>query len=246
MNSEAGLFGEVDDFSAPDSADVLPGTPAWLQFEQDVRENIAARFTDVTVSHNQKQAGRLSQRQRQIDVLITGSVAGHSTTIVVECKRNASRAVGIGVVDAFVGKLLDLETDIGVLWAFGGFDAGAIARANGARHPRIDLRSPADFLEHRGIPDEFFNALDCPNENCWGGEINWFKQTGEDSKLELDVGYCGSCGTFAGRCNDSECEDITALDGGDVSCYGYCGATWSVTNWPDGGTSVDWQRASDG
>ncbi len=48
-----------------------------------------------------------SQRQREIDVLLTSQVKGYPVQIVIECK-NEKKRVGIERIDAFVGKLKDI------------------------------------------------------------------------------------------------------------------------------------------
>jgi hypothetical protein len=69
-----------------------------------------------------------------------------------------------------VGKLHDLEADIGVLCAWGGFGAGARARAEGATHPRIELRDLADLEALQEWPEvarRLLRERACPNPNCW-------------------------------------------------------------------------------
>lgn len=233
----------VDDDRVPaDPSDVLPGSPAWLQFEKDVESHIAARFEDVNVTHDSKMLGRISGRQRQVDVLVEGTFAGSRIQVVVECKRNASKPLVIGVVDAFAGKLQDIGAEKGVLWAFGGVDSGARARAEGAINPRIEVRTLDDFLSSHEIPDEFFNPADCPNPNCWGGEVGWHDLTAQESNREFEAGYCESCGTHAGKC--PECGEITVLDWDGMPCDG-CGAHWSVFRFSDGEVTVDWSSAVD-
>jgi hypothetical protein len=55
--------------------------------------------------------------------------------VVFECKRYTTRKVGIGAVDASMGKCINMQIGHGVLYAFGGFDAGAEARARASTNP---------------------------------------------------------------------------------------------------------------
>lgn len=73
---------------------------------------------------------------RQIDVLARGLVAGVEITLVVECKLY-QRPVAIGDVDQFVGKLIDIGADRGILYSGSGFTGGAAARALGAVSPAV-------------------------------------------------------------------------------------------------------------
>lgn len=226
----------ADDSEEATPNDVVVGSPLWLMFEEDVQGHIASHFDDVVVEHNVKLEGRVSRRARQVDVLVTGSIAGSEIQVVVECKRNASKPLKIGVVDAFAGKLQDIGAEKGILWAFGGFDAGARARASGAVNPRIELRDLTDFEAGRDVDEEFFSKVDCPNENCWG-EISWTTDVGYESKRALEHGLCDSCGTHAGRC--PECGEITVLDWSSATCFG-CGGSWSILRYRDDEEFVDW------
>ncbi|WP_433466458.1 restriction endonuclease [Spirillospora sp. CA-128828] len=90
------------------------------------------------VENVQRVHGQLSGKVRQIDVRATGKLAGSEILIVVECKRRKT-PVGIGVIDEFIGKLLDVRADLGILFSFTGFTEPAIARADAASHPKVGL-----------------------------------------------------------------------------------------------------------
>lgn len=61
----------------------------------------------------------------QIDGVIHGRLGGFEARIIIEAKLHRRR-VGVGTVDAFVGLLLDLGDDRGVLVSAGGFTAARI------------------------------------------------------------------------------------------------------------------------
>lgn len=92
---------------------------------------------------------------RQIDVLVIGSVTGVEMTLVVECKLY-QRRVAIGDVDQFVGKLIDVGADRGILYSGSGFTGGAAARAMGAANPTVMpmiLKAPeAAPIVHSEVP----------------------------------------------------------------------------------------------
>lgn len=162
----------------------------------------------------------MSSRTRQVDVLLVGRVADQELTIAIECKRYARR-LGIGAVDEFVGKLLDLDADRGVLCSVAGFTAGAEARASGGRVPKVKLvLIDVDRVE----PPDYSDLLsNCPSEGCWG-EVRW--QAWRSSSGErLHIGSCQSCGTWAVRC--SECGETTGFVWDDMSCDG-CDASYTL------------------
>lgn len=226
---------DSDEGHEPWLNEIPKSSPLWRDFEEDVQQHLASRFTDVVVSHNEMMEGHISHHMRQVDVLLKGTIAGMDISVVVECKRNESRPLHIGVVDAFAGKLQDIGAEKGVLWAFGGFDSGAVARAERAINPKIELRTLRDFEDGREIDDEFFSRNDCPNDSCWFGEVSW--QSREEGGVSLEYGTCDHCGTLAARC--PECEDIAALDSGTVECLG-CSGSWTVTYSKDYEFAVDW------
>lgn len=106
---------------------------------------------------------------------------------------------------------------------------------------RAHIIVPADLDGVHGLWLPFVNACiaarqvsTCPNESCWG-EIRW--HPGTAAGHEYEWGSCDSCGTLGGRC--PECDEITALDGGDWDCPG-CGAVWSILRHPKHGDWIDW------
>jgi hypothetical protein len=106
------------------------------------------------VEHNARAHGQYSRFPRQIDVLVKGSVAGIAITVVVECKHR-SKSVGLGAVDEFIGKLLDVGADRGVMYSFAGFTSPAACRAALSSNPAviaIALETPPIVAEERGVP----------------------------------------------------------------------------------------------
>ncbi|WP_083863316.1 restriction endonuclease [Nocardia exalbida] len=106
----------------------------WERYELSVRELLAAIDPGSEVSHNVIVAGQLSGVKRQLDVLARGMVVGVDITVVVECKRH-QRPVDIGTMDRFIGKLLDVGADRGILYSYSGFTNSAVQRAIGAKNP---------------------------------------------------------------------------------------------------------------
>lgn len=126
----------------------------WERYEKSVAQLLAGLDERAKVKHDQSVDGRLSGTKRQIDVLAVGRIVDVEVVVAVECKR-LKRPADIGVVDSFIGKLLDVGADRGVLYSFSGFTSAAAARAMGAQNPAvmaIALRTPKVVNDHRGSP----------------------------------------------------------------------------------------------
>ena len=212
--------------------------PEWRQFELDVAELTRQMGPDAApmVEHNQFLTGRISSRPRQVDVLVSGSIHGSRQTIAIECK-SSRNPLQIADVDEFAGKLSDLGVDTGVLYAAGGYSAGAKARAAGASQPRIELRSLAPALPNppwqSGLPELFTGFGDCPNDNCYTGDISWRPWPQEDGHI-VEAGSCDICGTWAVRC--SECGSANGFLSDEVDCDG-CDRRYQLT-WDRKGSDV--------
>ncbi|GGY65573.1 restriction endonuclease [Streptomyces xanthochromogenes] len=108
------------------------------EFESEVAELVKSLDSNAQVDPNAHVIGQVSGIARQLDALVTGTVAGQKITIAIEAKRYGRR-VSIGTVDEFVGKMMDVGCDRGLLFAAGGFTEGALARARKARLPVVGV-----------------------------------------------------------------------------------------------------------
>jgi hypothetical protein len=72
-------------------------------------------------------------RKREIDVLLTSSVAGYPVKVAIECKNEAEK-IGSPKIDAFVGKLqyVGIPSQLGIYVSTSGYTRGAIERAREA------------------------------------------------------------------------------------------------------------------
>jgi len=71
--------------------------------------------------------------RRELDVLVTGTVDGRPTKVIVECKDfnpKTTGPVGIGYVDALESKRRDLGTQFALICSNAGFTADALRKAN--------------------------------------------------------------------------------------------------------------------
>ncbi len=194
--------------------------PQWRLFEKTVAELVKKLDPSADVQRDIKIIGQLSGAKRQIDVLICGVLAGEAIAIAVECKRYASR-LGIGAVDEFAGKLLDIDVDRGILLGLNGLTAPAMKRAEGARHPKISIGDLLTTQEHvkPDLEQLLMKFGDCPNENCVTGDVRWFWWKSDTGRIR--AGCCDICGTWALEC--VECGDIIGFFSDDADCYS-CGA----------------------
>lgn len=86
---------------------------------------------DVKVERNVRlPAIRSSRRKREIDILISGSMAGYPIRLAIECK-NYESIIDVPYIDAFIGKLQDIgmATQQSIFVSAHGFTSGALERA---------------------------------------------------------------------------------------------------------------------
>lgn len=108
----------------------------WREYEEEVATLIDSLDAGTAVQRNRYAIGRISGVRRQLDAVVEGHLAGQHVSIVIEAKLYR-RSVSIGTVDEFIGKMLDVGCDRGVLYAAGGFTDGALSRASNARNPAV-------------------------------------------------------------------------------------------------------------
>ncbi|MET9429795.1 restriction endonuclease [Streptomyces sp. NPDC003036] len=118
------------------SADHAATDPKWRVYEKAVAEYVRQLDPGVTVEHDQHLPGLLSGRPRQIDVLVRGRLAGETILIVWECKDYA-RPVGLGTVEEFISKLVDVGAHKGVLICSEGLTEAAVRRLENTTQPRV-------------------------------------------------------------------------------------------------------------
>lgn len=102
-----------------------PTDRLWERYELSVHKLLSTLDPSSSVTHNQRVPGRLIGVPRQVDVLAYGEVVRVRVTVAIECKKHG-RVVDVGVVDQFVGKLLDIGADRGIIYSYSGFTASPV------------------------------------------------------------------------------------------------------------------------
>jgi hypothetical protein len=121
-----------------------------LTFEKNITELLRDLDSRAIVAHDQSQEGELSFTPRQLDIVALGTIAGQPIKIVAECKCYTTRPLAMGVVDEFIGKLLDIGAERGILASYTGFSDGAFLRAAGARGPSVGLMALGEIEDPLG------------------------------------------------------------------------------------------------
>ncbi len=98
--------------------------------------------------------------KREIDVLLTATVAGYAVQMAIECKNEAT-AIGSPMIDAFVGKLqyVGIPPQQGIYVSASGYTTGAIERAKAAGVRTLTLRGLKDEDLLGSISDAFQSTI---------------------------------------------------------------------------------------
>jgi hypothetical protein len=90
-----------------------------------------------------------SGRTREIDVLLSGQVAGYPVHVAIECK-NEDKPTGVGQIDEFVGKLEDvgIPTQLGIFVTASRYTSDATLRAEEAGITPLVLKDVTEELSH--------------------------------------------------------------------------------------------------
>lgn len=117
--------------ASENSPEVGPSTKKGRLLERLVAD--LYRVPDVLVETNVRlPVPGSTGRAREIDVLVSGRLAGYPIRLPIECK-NYRRRIGAPDIDAFVGKLNDLQLPCqGIYVSTIGFSKGALDRASKA------------------------------------------------------------------------------------------------------------------
>jgi GNAT superfamily N-acetyltransferase len=119
----------------------------WKQYEEEIYQHFITTFPSAQVTQDTQVLGRYSQVERQIDVLIEGTIAGFHLRIVVDAKHRNKR-IDVTDVEAFIGYCADIGASKGVLISLNGYTPAAASRAH---HDDSEWTSPA-FVDIFQLP----------------------------------------------------------------------------------------------
>src|ERR1700674_1798165 len=94
--------------------------PAWLDYEHLVASIYADLDENAVIERNDKIRGLETGSERQIDVSIRTTVAGHDVLIIVQAK-DQRRPADVNVVGEFLSVIRDVRAAKGVLICSSGF-----------------------------------------------------------------------------------------------------------------------------
>ena len=119
----------------------------WRDYEDHIYEKLKDwAGDDASVEFDQTIKGKFSETDRQIDVLISGrfaNVTDRDITAAVDCKYY-TRKINVQDVDAFIGFLQDIQTDLGILITNKDSSSAARRRASAG----IELRVIVADIDH--------------------------------------------------------------------------------------------------
>jgi len=163
---------------------------SWRIYEKIVADTYG-EYPDCEVIRDHKVVGK-SGVARQIDVWVTGSLAGCEIRVAIECKFHKDK-VDINLIDSFIGMLQDIGAHKGVFITTTGFTSGAEGRAKAAdislKIMSLEDAMETDWAEYLGDGCQTLMG-------CWGS-INW-----EYSEGGPQMGSCDSCGQFHIKCGE--------------------------------------------
>ncbi len=127
----------------------------WLILEELVANIQKQLAPTANVEHNVHIKGRVTEVERQVDVLVTQKVGQYKMTIAIDCK-DTKRPVDTKGVEEFSGLVNDIGANKGVLVCPSGFTKAALRTA---KAHQIELYRPVDTGNHKWKIKASFPAL---------------------------------------------------------------------------------------
>ena len=101
----------------------------WKNYEDEIFEELRRRYPAVPIKRNTKVLGRISQKLRQIDVLIEAQVLDSPIRVIVDAKKR-SKPIDVNDVESFIAMMADVEAHRGILVSTNGYSKTAVLRAH--------------------------------------------------------------------------------------------------------------------
>jgi Restriction endonuclease len=116
--------------------------------------------TGIKVERNVRLSPVLNKTgtKREIDVLLTGDIAGHSVQIAIECK-NEQRPIDTPAIDAFAKKLQRVGVPYGIYVSASGYTKDAIENATQDGIRTFTLKGLTEEVLHASIIEAFHSLV---------------------------------------------------------------------------------------
>jgi hypothetical protein len=101
----------------------------WKEYEREIEDYFRAEYPSANITANAKILGRLSNTERQIDLLIDEQVCDWSLKIAIDAK-NHNRKIDVKDVEEFLGLVRDIGAHKGVMISTEGYSGAAVKRAH--------------------------------------------------------------------------------------------------------------------
>jgi Restriction endonuclease len=171
----------------------------WRQYERLVAILTTEDYdANYTVIPNARIKGFISNRKRQIDVLVDYRFDTNLSRRIIFDAKYRKRPVDIKEIEAFEGLMKDVNAQRGIIICSNGHTASALRRAQ--EHIGINL-----------LPEDEINNFDinswenCRNQNCENGLVLWDANPSiiiEGMVSVQATGKCDGCGRFHIWCWD--------------------------------------------
>ncbi len=180
----------------------------WREYERLLALLTLEEFDDnYTVIPNARITGFISQRKRQLDILVDYRFDTNLDRRIIFDAKLRNKPIDIKQVEAFEGLMKDVKAQRGYLVCSNGYTKSALKRAQ--THIGIKL-----LLENE-IEDLSLNSWDnCKNKKCNDGLVLWDAFPGVISDEIVSVqatGKCDCCGKFhiwCWSCGNRHCIDF--------------------------------------
>lgn len=110
----------------------------WKQYEDEIFEELRRRYPAVPITRNAKVRGRISQKLRQIDVLIEAQVLDSPVRVIVDAKKR-TKPIDVTDVESFIAMMADVEAHRGILVSINGYSKTAVSRAHNEVNQDVEL-----------------------------------------------------------------------------------------------------------